>query len=157
MVAVAADRHEVVGHDRGTTDERAVDDGPGHARGPGSRPDPPGVEQTRARRRVCAGGPGAPIPNGLGPVQFGGLFLLFGKTEPLLTAAGLEIVEPECGELVPSLDMSGLSLTLFWLDPELEQFWSAPADTPGAVSRLGNGRGWRCRRRESPTAGSPMI
>ncbi|TLM72727.1 dihydroxyacetone kinase family protein [Pseudarthrobacter sp. NamB4] len=71
-----------------------------------------------------------PILNGLGTVKYDELFLLFGKIEALLTAAGLEIVEPECGELVTSLDMSGLSLTLFWLDGELEKFWAAPADTP---------------------------
>jgi len=77
-----------------------------------------------------------PILNGLGTVKYDELFLLFGKVEALLTAAGLEIVEPECGELVTSLDMSGLSLTLFWLDEELEKFWSAPADTP--AFRKGN-------------------
>ncbi|MDP9889669.1 dihydroxyacetone kinase family protein [Pseudarthrobacter enclensis] len=77
-----------------------------------------------------------PILNGLGTVKYDELFLLFGRIEALLTAAGLEIVEPECGELVTSLDMSGLSLTLFWLDDELEKFWSAPADTP--AFRKGN-------------------
>ncbi|MFI2563769.1 dihydroxyacetone kinase subunit DhaL [Paenarthrobacter sp. NPDC018779] len=70
------------------------------------------------------------IVNGLGTVKYDELFLLYGKIEKLLTAAGLTIVEPECGELVTSLDMSGLSLTLLWLDEELEQYWSAPADTP---------------------------
>ena len=70
------------------------------------------------------------IVNGLGTVKYDELFLLFGKVEKLLTAAGLTVVEPECGELVTSLDMSGLSLTLLWLDDELEQFWAAPADTP---------------------------
>jgi dihydroxyacetone kinase len=63
-------------------------------------------------------------------VKYDELFLLFGKVEKLLTAAGLTVVEPECGELVTSLDMSGLSLTLLWLDDELEQYWAAPADTP---------------------------
>ncbi|MFF2347977.1 dihydroxyacetone kinase subunit DhaL [Pseudarthrobacter sp. NPDC058119] len=77
-----------------------------------------------------------PILNGLGTVKYDELFLLFGRIEALLTAAGLEIVEPECGELVTSLDMSGLSLTLFWLDAELEEFWAAPADTP--AFRKGN-------------------
>jgi len=77
-----------------------------------------------------------PILNGLGTVKYDELFLLFGKIEALLAAAGLEIVEPECGELVTSLDMSGLSLTLFWLDEELEKFWAAPADTP--AFRKGN-------------------
>jgi dihydroxyacetone kinase phosphoprotein-dependent L subunit len=76
------------------------------------------------------------IVNGLGTVKYDELFLLFGKIEKLLNAAGLTVVEPECGELVTSLDMSGLSLTLLWLDDEIEQFWAAPADTP--AYRKGN-------------------
>ena len=76
------------------------------------------------------------IVNGLGTVKYDELFLLFGKIEKLLAAAGLTVVEPECGELVTSLDMSGLSLTLLWLDEELEQYWAAPADTP--AFRKGN-------------------
>jgi len=76
------------------------------------------------------------IVNGLGTVKYDELFLLFGKIEKLLAAAGLTVVEPECGELVTSLDMSGLSLTLLWLDEELECFWAAPADTPAL--RKGN-------------------
>jgi len=88
-----------------------------------------------------------PILNGLGTVKYDELFLLFGKIEALLTGAGLEIVEPECGELVTSLDMSGLSLTLFWLDAELEKFWAAPADTP--AFRKGNMAPRRARSVES--------
>ena len=76
------------------------------------------------------------IVNGLGTVKYDELFLLFGKIEKLLTKAGLTVVEPECGELVTSLDMSGLSLTLLWLDDEIEQYWAAPADTP--AFRKGN-------------------
>ncbi|CAI3793461.1 dihydroxyacetone kinase subunit DhaL [Pseudarthrobacter sp. MM222] len=76
------------------------------------------------------------IVNGLGTVKYDELFLLFGKIEKLLASAGLTVVEPECGELVTSLDMSGLSLTLLWLDAELEQYWAAPADTP--AFRKGN-------------------
>jgi D-erythrulose 4-kinase len=76
------------------------------------------------------------IVNGLGTVKYEELFLLYGKIEKLLAAAGLTVVEPECGELVTSLDMSGLSLTLLWLDDELERYWAAPADTP--AFRKGN-------------------
>ncbi|MCO4264243.1 dihydroxyacetone kinase family protein [Pseudarthrobacter sp. MDT3-26] len=76
------------------------------------------------------------IVNGLGTVKYDELFLLFGKIERLLVNAGLTVVEPECGELVTSLDMSGLSLTLFWLDEELERYWAAPADSP--AYRKGN-------------------
>ncbi|MCP9001289.1 dihydroxyacetone kinase family protein [Pseudarthrobacter sp. RMG13] len=76
------------------------------------------------------------IVNGLGTVKYDELFLLFGKIEKLLVNAGLTVVEPECGELVTSLDMSGLSLTLLWLDEELEHHWAAPADSP--AYRKGN-------------------
>ena len=37
---------------------------------------------------------------------------------------------PEVGELVTSLDMAGCSLTVSWLDDELERLWLAPANTP---------------------------
>jgi D-erythrulose 4-kinase len=71
-----------------------------------------------------------PILNGLGTITNEELFLLYARVERLLTGAGLELVEPECGQLVTSLDMSGLSLTLLWLDDELESLWSAPCQTP---------------------------
>ena len=40
--------------------------------------------------------------------------------------AGLTIVAPEVGEYVTSLDMAGVSLTLTWLDDELERSGSRP-------------------------------
>nr|WP_259720805.1 dihydroxyacetone kinase subunit DhaK [Synechococcus sp. CS-1328] len=46
-----------------------------------------------------------------------------------LQARGVRIVDAECGELVTSLEMAGVSLSLFWLDDELEPFWQAPADS----------------------------
>lgn len=94
------------------------------------------VEPLLQERPRTSGARVVPILNGLGTVKYEELFLLYGKIEKLLTAAGLEPVEPECGELVTSLDMSGLSLTLFWLDAELEHYWAAPADTP--AYRKGN-------------------
>ena len=39
-------------------------------------------------------------------------------------------MSPEVGELVTSLDMAGCSLSVTWLDDELEGYWIAPADTP---------------------------
>ncbi|GAA2006316.1 dihydroxyacetone kinase subunit L [Nakamurella flavida] len=88
------------------------------------------VDKLLADKPEDAGSRVAVIVNGLGTVKYDELFLLYGKIEKLLLAADLEIVEPECGELVTSLDMSGVSLTLFWLDDELATWWSAPADTP---------------------------
>ena len=70
------------------------------------------------------------ILNGLGSVKYEELFVVYRRVAALLEQAGLEIVDPEVGELVTSFDMAGASLTLFWLDEELEGFWRAPADTP---------------------------
>jgi dihydroxyacetone kinase len=68
--------------------------------------------------------------NGLGTIKYEELFVLFGHVAAHLAAAGVEVADAECGELVTSLDMAGLSLTLFWADEELEALWSAPADAP---------------------------
>ena len=94
------------------------------------------VSRLLAEKPEGAGTRVVPIVNGLGTVKYDELFLLFGKIDALLRDAGLDVIEPECGELVTSLDMSGLSLTLFWVDDELLDLWTAPADTP--AFRRGN-------------------
>jgi dihydroxyacetone kinase len=78
------------------------------------------------------------ILNGLGDTKYEELFVVWRTASRLLREAGYTIVEPEVGELVTSLDMAGCSLTLVYLDAELERLWRAPADTPayrkGAVT-----------------------
>jgi D-erythrulose 4-kinase len=100
------------------------------------------VSRLLADKPEDAGTRVVPIVDGLGTVKYEELFLLFGKIEQLLIAAGVEIVESECGELVTSPDMSGLSLTLLWLDDELAAYWSALAHTPayrkGNLTRRGH-------------------
>ena len=65
--------------------------------------------------------------NGLGRTKHEELFVLWGRVAAALAQAGVEIVDPAVGELVTSLDMAGCSLTLTWLDRELEPLWRAPA------------------------------
>jgi dihydroxyacetone kinase len=72
----------------------------------------------------------AVILSGLGKVKYEELFVLYRAVSKLLEAQGITIIEPEVGELVTSFDMAGVSLTLFWLDDELEKAWMAPASTP---------------------------
>jgi dihydroxyacetone kinase len=72
----------------------------------------------------------AVLLNGLGATKYEELFVLWGAVEHRLQAAGVELVAPEAGEYVTSLDMQGCSLTVMWLDEELERFWLAPCDTP---------------------------
>ncbi|MGM9470436.1 dihydroxyacetone kinase family protein [Pseudarthrobacter sp. YS3] len=87
---------------------------------------------------TAAGARVVPILNGLGSVKYEELFVLYRRVAQLLAEAGLEAVDPQVGELVTSFDMAGTSLTLFWLDAELETLWNAPADAPafrrGAVT-----------------------
>ncbi|MER7969794.1 dihydroxyacetone kinase family protein [Streptomyces sp. NPDC096080] len=77
-----------------------------------------------------AGARAAVILNGLGSVKYEELFVVYRKVAELLGDAGVEIVDPEVGELVTSFDMAGISLTLTWLDDGLSALWRAPADTP---------------------------
>jgi len=72
----------------------------------------------------------AVLLNGLGATKYEELFVLWGAVETLLQAAGVDLVAPEVGEYVTSLDMQGCSLTILWLDADLERHWLAPCDTP---------------------------
>ncbi|WP_413316574.1 dihydroxyacetone kinase family protein [Agrococcus sp. 1P02AA] len=72
-----------------------------------------------------------PLLNGLGNLKYEEMFVVFRRVAQLLDERGIAIVEPEVGELCTSFDMSGVSLTLLWLDDELETLWAAPADSSG--------------------------
>ncbi|WP_214110497.1 dihydroxyacetone kinase family protein [Acrocarpospora catenulata] len=78
----------------------------------------------------AAGGRVAVLLNGLGTVAQEELFVVYRRVRALLTEAGVTAVAPEVGEVCTSFDMAGVSLTLAWLDEELERLWLAPADTP---------------------------
>jgi dihydroxyacetone kinase len=87
------------------------------------------VDALLEERPEGADGRAAVLMNGLGATKYEELFLLYGCVCTLLAEAGVEVVLPEVGELVTSLDMAGCSLSLTWLDDELERLWTAPADT----------------------------
>lgn len=78
----------------------------------------------------------AVVVNGLGATKYEELFVLFGSVAELLAERGLTLVAPMVDEQVTSLDMAGVSLSIMFLDDELENFWLAPADTPAL--RVGN-------------------
>ncbi|WP_142064869.1 dihydroxyacetone kinase family protein [Pseudarthrobacter sp. B4EP4b] len=94
------------------------------------------VSRLLAETPEGAGTRAAVILNGLGSTKHEELFVLWGAVAPLLRAAGYTLVMPEVGELVTSLDMAGVSLSMTWLDEELEPLWTAPAETP--AYRRGN-------------------
>lgn len=73
----------------------------------------------------------AVILNGLGSVKHEELYVVYGGIARRLEETGIEIVEPEVGEFCTSFDMAGVSLTLLWLDQELEPLWRAGAESAG--------------------------
>lgn len=95
------------------------------------------VDGILAERPDGAGTRVGVIVNGLGATKHEELFLLWNEIRPLLVEAGLTPVDVEVGELVTSLDMGGCSLTLMWLDDELESAWRADAYTPGYRKHTG--------------------
>ncbi|MDF2442917.1 MAG: D-erythrulose 4-kinase [Subtercola sp.] len=95
------------------------------------------VERLLTEKPAGAGSRAAVIVNGLGGTKYEELFVLFNDIAGLLDDASVEIVAPEVGELITSLDMAGASLTLVWLDDELERLWLAETQTP--AFRRGSG------------------
>jgi D-erythrulose 4-kinase len=79
---------------------------------------------------VPPGGRMAVILNGLGSVKYEELFVLYRSVARQLGGLGMTAVGPEIGEFVTSFEMAGVSLTLCWLDDELERLWMAPTYTP---------------------------
>jgi D-erythrulose 4-kinase len=103
----------------------------------------------------------AVILNGLGRTKYEELFVVWGEVARLLRDRGYTIVEPEVGELVTSLDMAGCSLTVMWLDEELEKYWTAPADTPaykkGAAAAGGRSGELRADADAETAAATPQL
>ncbi len=89
---------------------------------------PTGIDRAAGKRAV-------PILNGLGSVKHEELFVVFRRIAELLERAGVQLVTPQVGEFCTSFEMPGASLTLVWLDPELERLWLAPAES--AAFRIG--------------------
>lgn len=88
------------------------------------------VDKVTAEAPTDGRGRVAVVLNGLGTVKYEELFVVYRKVAELLADRGYSVVDPVVGEQCTSLDMAGLSLTLMWLDEELERFWTAPADSP---------------------------
>jgi phosphoenolpyruvate---glycerone phosphotransferase subunit DhaK len=70
------------------------------------------------------------LVNGLGATPLEELFVVYRRVSTKLAVAGLEIAKPLVGNFVTSMEMSGLSISLFALDGELEALLAAPAECP---------------------------
>lgn len=108
------------------------------------------VDRLLAERVAGADSRAAVILNGLGATKYEELFVLWRAIARTLRANGVTIVDPEVGELTTSLDMAGCSLTLCWLDDELERLWRAPAESAAFRKDIGARRAPQEMRRPAP-------
>ena len=68
--------------------------------------------------------------NGLGGTPLEEQFIVYRKVYQILSEAGVSVVMPHIGEYATSMEMAGLSLTVFKLDQELKELLQAPAESP---------------------------
>ncbi len=68
--------------------------------------------------------------NGLGATPLEEQMIVYRRVHERLRAAGVSIFMPHIGEYATSMEMAGLSLTLFKLDAELKELLAEPAQTP---------------------------
>lgn len=101
----------------------------------------------------------AVLVNGLGNTKYEELFVLYATVSELLEARDLTVVHPVVGEQVTSLDMAGVSLSVMFLDEELERLWLAPADSPayktGSVEHAAEARVVVAEEAAAIPAGAP--
>jgi dihydroxyacetone kinase-like protein len=67
--------------------------------------------------------------NGFGGTPTMELYLVYNAARRLIESAGLVVARSLVGSYVTSLEMSGCSITLSLLDPELTAWWDAPVHT----------------------------
>jgi dihydroxyacetone kinase-like protein len=68
--------------------------------------------------------------NGLGATPLEELYIVFRKVASILKEKGIKIYHPYIGEFATSMEMAGMSISLFKLDNELKSLLKKPARTP---------------------------
>ena len=68
--------------------------------------------------------------NGLGGTPMEEQLIVYRRVHQLLREQGVNVVMPHIGEYATSMEMAGLSVTIFKLDAELKELLEAPAESP---------------------------
>jgi phosphoenolpyruvate---glycerone phosphotransferase subunit DhaK len=68
--------------------------------------------------------------NGLGATPLEEQLICYRRVHEILESKGIASYMPHIGEFATSMEMSGVSITLFKLDEELKGLLSKPASTP---------------------------
>ena len=88
------------------------------------------LDKLLADMPLAAGDAVSVMVNGLGATPKEELLIVYRHIHSCLHGLGVRLVMPHIGEFATSMEMAGLSVTLFKLDGELEALLRAPASTP---------------------------
>lgn len=70
------------------------------------------------------------VVNGLGGTPMEEQLIVYRRVHQILEDMGVKVIMPHIGEYATSMEMAGLSVTIFKLDEELKELLLAPAKTP---------------------------
>ena len=68
--------------------------------------------------------------NGLGATPLDEQYIVYRSVHRLLAERNVSVLMPHIGEFATSMEMAGLSISIFLLDDELKELLQAPASTP---------------------------
>ncbi|MDO4900802.1 dihydroxyacetone kinase subunit DhaK [Actinomyces sp.] len=88
------------------------------------------VETIAADMPLAAGDEVSVMINGLGGTPLEEQLILYRSVHALLADRGVTVFMPHVGEFATSMEMAGLSVSIFKLDDELKELLRAPANTP---------------------------
>ena len=88
------------------------------------------IERLLADRPEGAGTRASILVNSLGATPLEELFILYRRARAKLEAAGITIVRPLVGHYATSMEMAGASISLCFVDDEIETLLAAPARCP---------------------------
>lgn len=77
-----------------------------------------------------AGSNVAVLVNGLGATPLDELYILYGEVEKRLQQSGIHVYRAYIGEYATSMEMAGISVSIFHLNDELTELLDYPANTP---------------------------
>lgn len=88
------------------------------------------LDRIFAERRPVRGESVSVLVNSLGATSYEELFILYRRIASRLESEGVNIVQPLVGPFVTSLEMAGASISMIFLDKNLESHLLAPAKCP---------------------------
>jgi dihydroxyacetone kinase-like protein len=88
------------------------------------------IDRLLADRPAEAGQRVSILVNGLGATPLEELFILYRHAARRLARESVEIIQPMVGPFATSMEMAGASISLCFIDDELQSLLAAPADCP---------------------------